>query len=171
MAGERKRHPNSVVRLRGRRGWSLAQLAQVSRIDAQTLSALETGKLTLHSGHMHRLSTVFACTAEELCTPCISPRSPQIKRRHSRANLRKGRGDARWAGKLAIPKHAPPLVREFFQLLNDNKLLIKDAVDGTDVSRVTVSDWRYRHAPLLGNFEAVLHNLGYELRIVERDEE
>jgi hypothetical protein len=134
------------------------------------MGAIETGTVAMHAGHMHRLSTVFDITVEELCRPCVSRRSPQIAARHSRENLKKGRGAARWAGRLAIPEHAPPLVRELFGLLNKHKLLIQHACDGSGVSRATVSEWRYRRTPTLSSFEAVLTNLGYELRIVELDE-
>jgi NADH:ubiquinone oxidoreductase subunit 3 (subunit A) len=36
------------------------------------------------------------------------------------------------------------------------------------VSPKTISDWRYRSAPSLANFEAALNALGYQLKIVER---
>ena len=165
----RRRHPNSIARYRGIAGWSLPQLAQASRIDPWTVRQLETGKLEMHSGHILRLSRVFNVTAEELLRPCVSRRNPQQSRKRSLDNLDKGRGAARYAGKLKVPDNAPGLVRDLYELMNKHKLLVGDVAEGSGVSKKAVSEWRYRRSPTLQSFEAVLGNIGYRLQIV-RDE-
>jgi transcriptional regulator with XRE-family HTH domain len=170
-ASKRRRHPNSIVRLRGRRGWSLKQLAAASRLSEGTLRALEIGQTKLHSGHMQRLSTTFDCTVEELLTPCVSRRNPQLARGRSQANLEGGRGAARWAGRLPIPKRAHPLVRQLFELMNEKQVMITDVAEAAGVGRRAISEWRYRSSPSLASFEAALGALGYELKIVEESEE
>ena len=165
----RWKHPNSIARYRGIKGWSLPELAQASRIDEWTVRQLETGKLEMHSGHMSRLSSVFNVTAEELLRPCVSRRNPQQSRKRSLDNLAKGRAPSRYAGKLKVPDNAPELVRDLYDLINEHKLLVGDVAEGSGVSKKAVSEWRYRRSPTLQSFEAVLGNIGYRLQIV-RDE-
>ena len=155
----RRKHPNSIVKYRGIKGWSLPELALASRIDEWTVRQLETG-------HMSRLSSVFNVTAEDLLRPCVSRRNPQQSRKRSIDNLDKGRGAHRYAGKLAVPDNAPELVRDLYQLMNEHKLLVGDVVEGSGVSKKTVSEWRYRRSPTVQSFEAVLGNIGYRLQIV-----
>jgi len=163
-------HSNSIVRLRGLRGWSLRELALASRIDEWALRELEVGGMGMHAGHMRRLSITFDCTVEELCTPCVSRRNPQISRARSIANLELGRGAKRWAGKLAVPEHAAPLVRELFGVMNEKGILIREAATGSGVSARTISDWRYRRSPTLDTFVAVLENIGCTLQIGRSNE-
>jgi transcriptional regulator with XRE-family HTH domain len=166
----RRTHPNSIARFRGIKGWSLKELSRVSRIDEWTVRHLETGKLDMHAGHMSRLSTLFDVTVDELCKPCVSRRNPQQSRSRSLDNLDKGRGHARYAGKLKVPDNRADLIRELYEILNKHKLLVADAADGSGVSPVAVSDWRYRRSPTLQSFEAVLNNIGYSLQIVRDDD-
>jgi transcriptional regulator with XRE-family HTH domain len=170
-AGKRRRHPNSIVRLRGKRGWSIRQLAAASRLDEGTLRSLETGRTKLHSGHMQRLSTTFCVTVEELLTPCISRRNPQLSRGRTQANLKAGRGAARWAGRLPIPEHAHPLVKILFETMNKRQVMIEDLARQSGVGRRAISDWRYRRSPNLASFEAALGALGCELIIVDEGDE
>lgn len=158
------------MRYRGAKTWTLAQLAAASRIDEWTLRQLETGGIAPHAGHIQRLSMTFKCTAEDLMRPCKSQRNPQIARRKMLANLDKGRGAARWAGKLEIPKNASVLVRRLFEIMNENLLTITEVAEGTGVAIGTISDWRYRRSPSLSSFVAVLASLGYELEIKEVSE-
>ena len=159
-------HPNSIVQLRGKCDWSLQDLEKHSRIDEWTLRHLETGKVTLHAGHIQRLSTVFGCTAEELLKPCRARRNPQLSRRRSLQNLELGRGPRRWAGNLTVPEKGHPLVRDLYQLMNANKILIKDLVQPSGVKATTISEWRYRRTPNVASLEAVLNALGFKLDIV-----
>ena len=65
-----------------------------------------------------------------------------------------------------MPDNAPELVRDLYQLMNEHKLLVGDVVEGSGVSKKTVSEWRYRRSPTVQSFEAVLGNIGYRLQIV-----
>lgn len=168
MASARRNHPNSIVRLRGAAGWSLHDLARVSRIDEWTIRQLEVGKVQMHMGHKRRFMDVFNVTEDDLLKPCRSRRNPQISRARSLRNLDRGRGAARWAGKLKIPEKAHPLVRELFEIMNQHQLLIDDVVNGSGVKRAAVSEWRHRRSPSLTSFEAVLSNMGYKL-VIEED--
>lgn len=167
----RRRHPNSIVRLRGKRGWTLKQLAAKSRLNEETIRALELGLSEMHAGHIRRLSLTFDVGAAELLTPCISSRRPQVAMARARANLQAGRGKTRWAGRIPIPARAHPLVRELFRIANSKKVMLADLASESGVSRSTISDWRYRRSPSLVVFEAVLGALGYELRICPKDSE
>ena len=164
-------HPNSIVRFRGKKGWSIRQLAARVKLDEWTVRNLEkeTGGMKLHAGHKSIFSQVFKCSVEELEQPCISPRNPQMpirrRRRKSNENLRLGRGSARWAGNLNIPENAHPLVRRLFQIMNQHQIMIKDVSIITGVSVQTISSWRYERSPNLMNMEAALNGLGYRLEI------
>lgn len=76
--------------------------------------------------------------------------------------------DKRWRGRLAVPQHACPLVRQMFEIMNAERTLISDIAGRAGLRRGTISDWRYRRVPTLANFEAALNALGYELSISER---
>jgi transcriptional regulator with XRE-family HTH domain len=164
-------HPNSVVKYRGKAGWSIDQLASIARLDSWTVRMLETGKVKMHIGHITKFSQIFNVTHEEIQRPCVSPRNPQMNRRRSMRNLAAGRGSNKWAGKLPVPDKAPLLVRELYTIMNRDRLMIKDVADGSGVSPATISDWRYTRSPSLGSFEAVLNNIGYKLAIVPQDDD
>jgi transcriptional regulator with XRE-family HTH domain len=166
----RRAHPNSIVRLRGRADLSIDQLAKKIKLDLSTVRDLETGKLKLHAGHLSLLSKAFKCEPDEILMPCVSRRNPQIAIRHSKQNLEKGRGANRWAGRLKIPKHAHPLVRELFKLLNDRELMINDVAKPSGIARNTISEWRYRRLPSVASLEAVLNAFGFELKIVKKED-
>ena len=166
----RRHHPNSIVRLRGRADLSINQLAQRIKLDVSTVRALETGKQKLHAGHLSLLSKAFKCEPDEILLPCVSRRNPQINLRHSKQNLEKGRGANRWAGKLKIPKHAHPLVRELFELMNHHGLMINDVAGPAGIARNTISEWRYRRLPSVASLEAVLNAFGFELKIVKKED-
>ena len=168
---EPRPHPNSIVKHRGKAGWSIDQLASVARLDPWTVRMLETGKVKLHIGHITKFSQIFNVTHEEIQRPCVSPRNPQMNKRRSMQNLERGRGRNKWAGKLNIPDNAPPLVRELYTMMNRDFLMIKDVADGSGVSPATISDWRYTRSPSLNTFEAVLNNMGYKLKIVRQEDD
>lgn len=86
----------------------------------------------------------------------------------SLANLVKGRGPNRWAGKLPIPPRAHPKVRRLFQLMNESKTMIVDVSRRSGLHGQAISNWRYNRNPTLPNFEAALNALGYELVIQPR---
>lgn len=171
MASEVRSHPNSIVRYRGIAGLSIDELSKISRIDCWTLRALEIGRTKIHAGHVAALTNALHVTEEALLKPCRSTRNPQISRRRAMRNLAAGRGGNKWAGKLPIPDKALPLVRELYEMMNRQKLMIKDVAEGSGVSPATVSDWRYTRSPSLQTFEAVLNNAGYKLQIVPLDDD
>ncbi len=164
-------HPNSVVKYRGKAGWSVDELAARARLDGWTIRALETGRMKLHAGHVNKFSQIFDVTHEAIEQPCVSPRNPQMNKRRSMRNLAAGRGRNKWAGKLPVPDKAPPLVRELYTMMNRDFLMIKDVAEGSGVSPATVSDWRYSRSPSLNTFEAVLNNMGYKLKIVRQGDD
>jgi len=74
----------------------------------------------------------------------------------------------RWRGQIPIPPKAHPLVRRLIRVANAKQVTLTEIAMESGVSPKTISDWRYRSAPSLTNFEAALNALGYELKIVER---
>ena len=74
----------------------------------------------------------------------------------------------RWRGQIPIPPKAHPLVRRLIRIANAKQVTLTEIAMESGVSPKTISDWRYRSAPSLTNFEAALNALGYELKIVER---
>jgi DNA-binding XRE family transcriptional regulator len=168
MVAEKRSHPNSIVKMRGKAGYTIEQLASVSRIDEWTIRGLETGKVRLHEGHKSKLCQVFRCSVEELLEPCRSQRNPQIAKRHSDQNLEKGRRGRRWAGKLPIPDATQPLVRTLYELLNERKLSISDVARPSGIALNTISEWRYRRSPSVNSLQAVLNALGHQLAIVPK---
>lgn len=170
IAGVR-RHPNSVVRQRGRAGLSIRALAAAAGINEKTLRWIELGRVPLRVPTAHRLAAALDCHAEELIEPCLSPRNAHIRTRRKLRNLNRGRGAARWAGKLPIPPTAHPLVRGLFESMNDQKMLISDVAQISGVSKRAISDWRYKRTPGVENLNAVLNVLNLELTITEIDDD
>lgn len=71
--------------------------------------------------------------------------------------------------KLAVTGNMHPLVRQFYDLINDDPHLTFDFLsERSGVQIDTMSQWRYQHSPLLTTFEAVLNVAGYELCIRKR---
>jgi len=141
-----------------------------AKMDAFTFAGVERGEINLHDGRAVTLAELFKCTIDELRAPCIAPGiAPRpVVKAESRKNHKGGRG--RWAGRLKIPAKAHPLVREMFELLNDQRMVISDIADKSGVRAGTISDWRYRRSPTVVTFEAALNALGFELVIRRRKE-
>lgn len=78
-------------------------------------------------------------------------------------------GAAAWRGKLYIPEHAHPLVRQLVEILNKKKLTFTELARAAGITGAALASWRYRHNPRIDNFEAALNALGYELQIVPRE--
>jgi hypothetical protein len=74
----------------------------------------------------------------------------------------------RWRGQIPIPPKAHPLVRRLIRIANAKQVTLTEIAMESGVAPKTISDWRYRSAPSLTNFEAALNALGYEIKIVER---
>jgi hypothetical protein len=77
------------------------------------------------------------------------------------------RGD-RWRGKMRIPPHAHPLIREFVRLLNERNMTLTEAAKKSGNSRDTLDGWRYKALPRIDLFEAALNGAGFELCIREK---
>lgn len=65
----------------------------------------------------------------------------------------------------------PRLVRELFDILERDRIALTDAADRAGVCHATISKWPGSHSPALGNFEAVVNALGYDLRLVRRQKQ
>ena len=71
-------------------------------------------------------------------------------------------------GIVADDGRAHPLVRQMFGIMRRQRTNTTELADAVGMARRTTHFWREGHGPTLGLFEACLHELGYELRIVER---
>ena len=169
MPREIRHHPNSLVKLRAKKGLSIKAFAKAVRLDPGTVSDLEVGRLKLHAGHINLFTKYFGCFKEDILKPCRSVRNAHIGTKHSLQNLDLGRGAARWGGKLPIPPKAHPLVRELFTLMNERGLLIKDITEATGIGRSTISEWRYSRNPSLHDIIACFNSIGFKL-VVARDD-
>ena len=170
IASERY-HPNSVVRLRGKAGLSIRDLAAAAGINEKTLRWIEVGRIPLRTTFAVKLSSALGCAPEDLAGPARSPRNAHIVTRRRLKNLKLGRGAARWAGKLPVPDTAHPLVRDLFTEMNNQMMLIEDVAQISGVSKRAISDWRYRRSPNVETLQAVLNTLGLELRVSTRGED
>lgn len=79
----------------------------------------------------------------------------------------------RWNYRTTIPARAHPLVKEMYALMIKQRASAEDVCDRAGLGKKTIPNWRHTNfGPQLGNFEAALNALGYELKIVrKRDEE
>ena len=160
-------HPNSIVKFRGKRGWSVKACAEAVGCDEWSVRNLEMGHTNLHDNYIEMFCQAFHCTRAQLLAPCWSPRNAGVKRKRSNRNLEQGRGAKRWAGKLTVPKKCDPLVRQVFQLINEQRASLTDVSEKAGVRRCTLSDWRYRRNPNLLSLQAVVQALGYRLTITK----
>lgn len=74
----------------------------------------------------------------------------------------------RWRGKLPIPAHAHPLVREFFGHLNREMTTMQEVSERAGLRRMTISGWGRSRTPNIATFEAALNVLDLELCIRPR---
>ncbi len=65
-----------------------------------------------------------------------------------------------------MPKRAHPLVRFLFAEMIRQNTSLAEVAQRSGVSRESISAWRYNRQPDLGNLEAALRVLDYELRPV-----
>lgn len=72
----------------------------------------------------------------------------------------------RWRGKIPIPPHAHPLIRQLVRRANQEMTTLSEIADRAGMPRATISDWRYSRMPRLDNFEAALNAMGLKLAIV-----
>lgn len=77
-------------------------------------------------------------------------------------------GEARWRGRLPMPRHAHPLVRQLIMEMNARQVLVSEVAAEAGMRPCTISEWRYRSVPKLDLLEAALNVLGLELVILPR---
>jgi hypothetical protein len=78
------------------------------------------------------------------------------------------RGHRDWRGKHSIPERGDPIVRQFYEVINTERLLVIDIAKKTGIAPETIAAWRQRN-PRLGLFHAALNSMGYELCIRKRE--
>lgn len=71
----------------------------------------------------------------------------------------------RWRGKLPVPHHTHPLVRQLFKEMNREMTTLTEVADRAGIRRGTISEWRYRYTPRVSDLDAALNVLGLELCI------
>jgi len=115
------------------------------------------------------------CSAPVLETPsagaAVVRRGSSVVPAENRTPTSAGAGNrlgTRWRGQIPIPPKAHPLVRRLIRIANAKQVTLTEIALESGVAPKTISDWRYRSAPSLTNFEAALNALGYEIKIVER---
>ncbi|RUW41495.1 hypothetical protein EOA37_09540 [Mesorhizobium sp. M2A.F.Ca.ET.015.02.1.1] len=74
----------------------------------------------------------------------------------------------RWRGKIPIPAHAHPLVRQFIAEANEQQTTLTEIADRSGQRRGTLSEWRYSRNPTIASFEAALNVIDLELCIRRR---
>ena len=77
------------------------------------------------------------------------------------------RQGTRWRGKLPIPAHVHPLVRQLFEALNWERTTLTELAARAGVQRRTISDWRYRRRPTIDLLDAAFNALDRQL-VVQR---
>lgn len=65
---------------------------------------------------------------------------------------------------------AHPLVREFVELLNRDRLTLTEVARRSGIDRCVMHRWRCRSNPSVAMLQAALNAMGYELRIAPRRE-
>ena len=61
-----------------------------------------------------------------------------------------------------------PLVEKLFAIMADRGVTQEAVADISGVSAGTIRSWRWRQSANMGNFQAVLNTLEYDLEIVEK---
>lgn len=80
------------------------------------------------------------------------------------------RAGTRWRGKLKPPQHAHPLVRRLIEELNDQQTTMTEVAERAGLRRCAIGDWGRSYNPRVDHLEAALNVIGFELRVVERDD-
>lgn len=80
-----------------------------------------------------------------------------------------GDGGEHARGRMPIPEHCHPLVRRFFEAMNEERALRREVSERSGLSPCAITDWR-RKVPRIDNFDAALNTLGLRLEIVEIEE-
>jgi hypothetical protein len=79
-------------------------------------------------------------------------------------------GGNRWRGRIPIPPHGHPFVRQLIQHANEQQTTLTEIAQRAGIRRLTLSDWRYNRLPRVDLLEAALNVLDLELVIRPRDE-
>ena len=65
--------------------------------------------------------------------------------------------------RIKIPDNSHPLVREVFEIANDERIGLLDLAERAGLSKNTLQDWRTRSMPTVAKLNAVGNVLGWEL--------
>lgn len=71
----------------------------------------------------------------------------------------------RWRGKIPIPPHCHPFVRELIVIANEQQTTMREIATRAGLRECTIGNWRYKCKPGLEGLQAALNVLGYELHI------
>lgn len=72
----------------------------------------------------------------------------------------------RWRGRIRIPQHAHPLVRQLIAIMNDQHVLRTEVAARAGLSICGMRDWSMRKSPQVVTLEAAANVLGYRLALV-----
>ena len=70
-----------------------------------------------------------------------------------------------WKGSVKVPTRGHPLVRRFFEIVNERQHTVVAVARRAGVTRNTIFTWHHS-TPTLPSLEAALNVLGYRLAIV-----
>jgi hypothetical protein len=71
----------------------------------------------------------------------------------------------RWRGKLKIPRHAHPFVRDLSRAANKADMTLAEISAEAGLSRGQISGWGQRYSPRVADLDAALNVLGLRLVI------
>lgn len=77
----------------------------------------------------------------------------------------------RWRGKLAVPKHAHPLVRDLFREANRQHLTMTEIAQEAGLRRHSIPQWGRKNHPRVDQLDAALNVLGLRLAILPLEDE
>lgn len=69
---------------------------------------------------------------------------------------------------VRVPTTGDPLVRELFELMNAERVMLKDAARRAGVEVGSITRWRAGKKVFMASFQAVLATMDYELVILPK---
>lgn len=77
----------------------------------------------------------------------------------------------RWRGKLPIPKHAHPLVRDLYREANRQHVTLTEIAAEAGIRRCSIHQWGSKNHPRIDQLDAALNTLGLRLAILPLEDE
>jgi hypothetical protein len=74
-------------------------------------------------------------------------------------------------GKIPVPTHAHPIVRDLVRAMNVRGVSFETLSELAGVNDRTMSGWRKKHIPRLDNIEAALNGVGLRLAILPLEDD